>query len=254
MARLRQAPFLARFVQLWQGTRGDKGGETMRHSLVAVALTAGFLAAGAALADPPPPTPAAAPAAATASAAPMGLALMVFPARSGKTLHVTSPAFADGADIPFKNTQYEGNVFPGLHWGHGPYGTRSFVIIMQDADVNYHGGPLLHWSMYDIPAGATHLDPGLIAPPVGASFGPNVRGPSNPYMGPHTPRGPKHHYHFAVLALDVVVPADPKLTYDALAAAIQGHVLASGDVIGLGQFDPNVAPPPVPPEPPPAAH
>ena len=28
----------------------------------------------------------------------------------------------------------------------------------------YHGGPLLHWSMYDIPNGGTHLDPGLVAP------------------------------------------------------------------------------------------
>jgi len=215
-----------------------------------------LLAAGAALADPPTPAPASPPAppAAALPAAPVGLALAVFPPKTALKLRVSSPAFADGADIPFKNTQYEGNVFPGLRWGHGPYGTRSYVIIMQDADVNWHGGPLLHWSMYDIPAGGTHLDPGLVAPPIGASFGPNVRGPSNPYMGPHTPRGPKHHYHFAVLAVDVVVPVDPKLSYDALAAAIQGHVLASGEVVGLGQFDPNVPPPPAHPAPPPAGH
>jgi para-nitrobenzyl esterase len=223
--------------------------QVMRRVFFPAALTAALLAAGVALADPPAPNPEAPPIAPTPTsmppAAPVGLALAVFPAVSGKTLHVTSPAFANGADIPFRNTQYEGNVFPGLRWGHGPYGTRSFAIIMQDGDVNYHGGPLLHWSMYDIPAGGTHLDPGLVAPPVGASFGPNVRGPSNAYMGPHTPRGPKHHYHFAVLALDVVVPEDPKLTYDALAAAIQGHVLASGEVVGLGQFDAN-APAPVP--------
>jgi phosphatidylethanolamine-binding protein (PEBP) family uncharacterized protein len=61
-------------------------------------------------------------------------------------------------------------------------------------------------------------------------------------MGPHTPPGPKHHYHFQVFALDQVIPPDPALGYDALAAAMSGHVLASGELIGLGQADPNAAP------------
>jgi Raf kinase inhibitor-like YbhB/YbcL family protein len=185
-------------------------------------------------------------------AAPVGLALTVFPAKSGKTLAVTSPAFKQDGDIPFENTQYRGNVFPGLTWGKGPYGTRSFVVIMQDADVNFHGGPLLHWSMYAIPAGVTKLPAGMTAPPAGASFGPNVRGPNHAYMGPHTPPGPKHHYHFQVFALDADVPADPALSYDALAAAMTGHVLASGELVGLGQADPN-APPRAPARAPPAA-
>jgi phosphatidylethanolamine-binding protein (PEBP) family uncharacterized protein len=65
-------------------------------------------------------------------------------------------------------------------------------------------------------------------------------------MGPRTPPGPKHHYHFQVFALDQTIPADPALSYDALAAAMTGHVLASGELIGLGQADPN-APPRAPP-------
>ena len=147
---------------------------------------------------------------------------------------VTTPAFPDLGDIPFENTLYRGNVFPGLKWTHGPYGTRSFVVIMQDADVHFLGGPLLHWSMYAIPGGvATRLEAGMTAPPPpGASFGPNVRGPNHAYMGPHTPPGPKHHYHFQVLALDRDIPIDPTLSYDALAADMTGHVLASGEVIG----------------------
>ena len=68
--------------------------------------------------------------------------------------------------------------------------------------MKFRGGPLLHWSMYDIPGGLTKLAAGMTAPPPGASFGPNVRGPNNAYMGPHTPPGPKHHYHFQVFALD----------------------------------------------------
>ena len=219
----------------------------MRGRVATAALAAATLLTTIASAQPAssaaatPAAPAATPAQPTA---PTGPALAVFPAKGGRTLAVTSPAFADGADIPFRNTQYEGNVFPGLTWTRGPYGTRSFVVIMQDDDAHFRGpgSVLLHWSMYDIPAGVTELDPGMTAPPAGASFGPSYAGPSHAYVGPRTPRGPKHHYHFTVLALDEVVPQDPKLTYAVLAAEIAGHVLASGGIVGLGQFDPNAAP------------
>jgi len=213
-----------------------------RRVLAVLALVAIAAAPALASAEPAPAPPPAKP----------GLALADFPAASGKKLKVASPAFKDGGDIPFENTQYRGNVFPGLGWGKGPYGTRTFAIIMQDADVNFRGGPLLHWSMYDIPGGLSKLAPGMTEPPAGASFGPNVRGPNHAYMGPHTPPGPKHHYHFAVFALDETIPADPALSYDALAAAITGHVLASGELVGLGQADPN-APPRTPAAAPPAA-
>ncbi|HEY1751157.1 MAG TPA: YbhB/YbcL family Raf kinase inhibitor-like protein [Caulobacteraceae bacterium] len=202
----------------------------LRSALAAAALLAAPVAALAQTAAPQPAAP--------------GLALTNFPAKAGKALAVSSPAFKQGGDIPFENTQYRGNVFPGLAWTKGPYGTKSYAVIMQDADVNYRGGPLLHWTTYDIPAGVTKLDAGMTAPPAGASFGPNVRGPSHAYMGPHTPPGPKHHYHFQIFALDRTIPADPALSYDTLAAALGGHVLASGELVGLGQADPNAPPRP----------
>jgi len=124
-----------------------------------------------------------------------------------------------------------------------------------NADVNFRGGPLLHWTMYAIPAAVTKLAAGMKDPPAGASYGPNVRGPNQAYMGPHTPPDAKHHYHFAILALDRDIPVNPALGYDALAADISGHVLASGEVVGLGHAPPD-APPfpkPVPATPAPAA-
>jgi para-nitrobenzyl esterase len=227
---------------------GKQPGETpmsaLRSILLAAALTA--MSAGA-LAQPSNPT--AAPAAAPPPA-PVGLALANFPAKSGKTLTVTSPAFKAGGDIPLENTRYRGNIFPGLTWGHGPYGTRSFVIVMQDADVNFRGGPLLHWSMYALTASLSKLPAGMTTPPAGSSYGPNVRGPNQSYFGPHTPPGPKHHYHFAVFALDRDIAVDPALSWDALAADMSGHVLASGELIGLGHADPDAPPPPKPATPP----
>jgi Raf kinase inhibitor-like YbhB/YbcL family protein len=225
-----------------------------RDVLLSAPLAAAALLALASIAaaDTPPATPATA---APPAAAP-GLAIDNFLAKHGK-LVVTTPAFQDGGDIPLENTMYRGNVFPGLAWSHGPYGTRSFVVVMQDADVHFRGGPLLHWSMYAIPAKVSRLDPGMTAPPPGASFGPNVRGPNHAYMGPRTPPGPKHHYHFAVFALDREIAIDPTLTYDALAADMTGHVLAAGEMIGLGHADPDAKPPtppaaPAPPAPAPA--
>jgi para-nitrobenzyl esterase len=170
------------------------------------------------------------------------LALTTVPANGGGKLTVTTPAFKNMADIPFENTQYQGNKFPGLEWTAGPAATKSYVIIMQDTDGMIRGNPILHWTMFNI--SGTKLDAGMSAPPAGASYGPNIRGASQAYMGPRTPAGPKHRYHLQVFALDTTLPADAGATYESLTGAMKGHVLASGQVIGLGQVDPNAPPPP----------
>ncbi|HTL96376.1 MAG TPA: YbhB/YbcL family Raf kinase inhibitor-like protein [Gemmatimonadaceae bacterium] len=169
------------------------------------------------------------------------LALANLPAKDGAKLSVSTPAFAAGGDIPFENTQYKGNVFPGLSWSAGPSGTKSYVIIMQDGDAMRNGAPIFHWSMVNIPASITKLDPKMTEPPAGAQYGPNIRGPNQPYMGPHTPAGPKHRYHLQVFALDTTIPASATSNYESLTGAMKGHVLASGEVIGLGQIMPGAS-------------
>lgn len=162
------------------------------------------------------------------------LALVTLPAKDGTKLTVSSPAFKAAGDIPMANTQYQTNTFPGLAWTAGPTGTKSYVVIMQDGDAGRNGVPLLHWSMANIPLALTNLDAGMSAPPTGAMYGPNVRGVNQAYMGPRTPPGPKHRYHFQVFALDITLPDTALANYAALVAAMTGHVLASGEVIGLG--------------------
>ncbi|MGE3473868.1 MAG: YbhB/YbcL family Raf kinase inhibitor-like protein [Vicinamibacterales bacterium] len=179
------------------------------------------------------------------------LALTNIPAKGGAKLTVTSPAFKHMADIPFENTQYQGNKFPGLEWTAGPSGTRSYVVIMQDTDAVIRNSPILHWTMFNITG--TKLDAGMTTAPSGATHGPNIRGANQPYMGPRTPAGPKHRYHMQVFALDTTLPAEAGATYDALTAAMKDHVLASGELIGLGQVDPNAPPPPARGNPPAAA-
>jgi para-nitrobenzyl esterase len=167
------------------------------------------------------------------------LALATLAAKHDSHVSVESPAFAAGGDIPFENTQYRGNIFPGLSWSEGPPGTRSYAVIMQDPDGIRDGRPILHWTMFNIPMSVTKLDPAMKMPPSDASYGPNMHGLNQPYAGPHTPPGPKHHYHLQVFALDSTLGADAGASYLALTAAMKGHVLASGELVGLAQADPN---------------
>ena len=165
-------------------------------------------------------------------------ALVTLPAKHGAKLTVTTPAFDDHGDIPFENTQYKGNVFPGLSWTAGPSGTKSYAIVMQDTDGSMRdstGLPTLHWTMANIPASVTKLEAGMTTAPAGSIYGQNYRGTNQPYLGPHTPPGPKHRYHLQVFALDTVLSPDVMASYATMIAAMKGHVLASGEVVGLGQ-------------------
>jgi para-nitrobenzyl esterase len=178
-------------------------------------------------------------------------ALDLMPAKA--KLAVTTPAFKDGGDIPFENTQYRTNTFPGLTWSKGPGRTRtkSYAIIMQDNSLLLRSAPILHWTMFNIPAGVTRLDAGMApdALPAGSAYGPNFKGAARPYTGPRTPPNMKDTYHFQVFALDTTLPAEAGSDYAVLTKAMDGHVLASGEVVGVGQADPNAPPRPAPPRP-----
>jgi para-nitrobenzyl esterase len=170
------------------------------------------------------------------------LALAQLRPKTQATLTVTSPAFKNGGDIPFENTQYRGNVFPGLAWTPGPHGTRSYVIIIQGEGLDGAAVPTsIHLTLYNVAAGVTMLAAGMTTPPTGASYGPNVHGLNQPYAGPHTHTMAKHAYHLQVFALDTGLRLEATTSFDTLVAAMTGHVLASGEVLGFAAMDPNAA-------------
>ncbi|HEY4304941.1 MAG TPA: YbhB/YbcL family Raf kinase inhibitor-like protein [Gemmatimonadaceae bacterium] len=202
----------------------------MKRYLSATAIAALLASAPAAAlsAQDAPPPPATEPAMAL-------LALRNLPAKGDAKLVVLTPAFQAGGDIPFENTQYKGNMFPGLSWSAGPTGTQSYAVIMQDGDALRNGAPILHWTMANIPAGVLKLEAGMSAPPAGAENGPNIRGAAQPFMGPKPPVGPKHRYHFQVFALDMKLPASALADYASMTTAMKDHVLANGEVVGLAR-------------------
>ena len=163
------------------------------------------------------------------------LAITLLKASSPGALTVTSPDFAEGARIPVDNTQYGANRFPGLRWSPGPRGTLSYAVIMQGAArPNGRSGPTsIHFSAINLPGSATSLSEGMTELPSGASYGPNVHGLNQPYAGPHTHSAEPQAYHFQVIALDTVLARDPAITFDMAIAAMRGHVLATGELVGL---------------------
>jgi Raf kinase inhibitor-like YbhB/YbcL family protein len=207
----------------------------MRSHALLVAMVAGIALSAASLAQAPPPV----------EPAPGANLLVIATDAAAEKLTVSTPGWKDGEDIPFRYTQYQGNEFPGLEWSKGPAATQSYAIIMQDSAFVMRGSPILHWSVVNIPRDVTKLPAGMKPEekPAAAIYGPNFQGAGKPYLGPRTPPGPKHKYHFQVLALDTVLPADfaPK-NYGELIAPLKGHVIAAGEVVGLGQVDPAAPP------------
>jgi para-nitrobenzyl esterase len=169
------------------------------------------------------------------------LAMTVLQPKTNTKLTVTSPAFQNGADIPYENTQYRGNIFPGLAWTSGPAGTQSYVAIMQGEPEGGGKVTSIHFTLFDIPASVTELDPGMTTPPRGATYGPNVHGLNLPYVGPHTHTFDKHAYQYQVFALDAVLHLDKTAEFQEIVDAMSGHVLAAGELVGLSARDPQAS-------------
>ncbi len=141
------------------------------------------------------------------------------------TLTVSSPAFVANTMIPTKYTCEGASVSPALHIGEFPSQTKSLAIIVHDPDAGHEGG-FTHWVAFNI-------DPIQDIPEgykggVQALNGANKAG----YIGPCPPTG-VHHYHFMVYALDVKVDLGDKAGKADLEKAMEGHILAKGDLVGL---------------------
>ncbi|MYM66987.1 YbhB/YbcL family Raf kinase inhibitor-like protein [Pseudoduganella sp. FT55W] len=106
---------------------------------------------------------------------------------------------------------------------------------MEDPDAP--NKPFVHWLAWNIPAGVTSLPEGLqeqphLTQPDGVLQGRTTRG-SIGYFGPRPPVGdPPHHYHVQIFALDSLLPLGWGADRDQLLQAIQGHVLAKGEILG----------------------
>ena len=154
--------------------------------------------------------------------------------QGGGKLAVNSPAFAGNAMLAAKYSEYADGVSPPLSWSKVE-GAKSYAVIMEDPDAPQK--PFVHWLAWNVPATVTSLPEGLqeqprLTEPEGVLQGRTTRG-STGYYGPRPPVGdPAHHYHFQVFALDTVLALPFGADRDQLLNAMQGHVLAKGELVG----------------------
>jgi Raf kinase inhibitor-like YbhB/YbcL family protein len=147
-------------------------------------------------------------------------------------IELTSPAFSEGADIPKQFTGDGADQSPRLQWSEPPAGTKSLALICDDPDAPR--GTWVHWVLYNLPADARELGEGVPTTDAlsnGAKQGKNDFGKIG-YGGPAPPKGKPHRYFFKLYALDTTLTLPAGATKDQVIAAMKGHILADGQLMG----------------------
>ena len=147
-------------------------------------------------------------------------------------ISIFTSAFSAGQSIPVVLTCDGDNSSPDMQWQGIPEGTQSLALIVDDPDAP--GGVFVHWVLYNMP-------PTLEALPAGVSKDTQIAGIGTQgmngfrrtgYDGPCPPRGKAHRYFFKLYALDTDLKLPDGLKAGALEKAIQGHILAEGQLYG----------------------
>jgi Raf kinase inhibitor-like YbhB/YbcL family protein len=151
-----------------------------------------------------------------------------------KTMEIKSSAFKEGGAIPSKYTCDNLDISPPLEWSQAPDGTKTFALICDDPDAPM--GTWVHWVLFNIPGNVTELPeniPGVEVLDNGARHGITDFGKTG-YGGPCPPRG-THRYYFRIYALDKELDQSHAMTRKELLKAIEGHILAEGELMGRYQ-------------------
>lgn len=147
-------------------------------------------------------------------------------------LELSSAAFQPGTYIPKKYTGEGQDVSPPLKWSTPPAGTVAFALICDDPDAPV--GTWVHWVAWGIKPDVREL-PEAVPPqkesPNGMRQGTNDFRKIG-YGGPMPPRGSDHRYFFRLYALDANPTIEAGASKKDLVAAMQGHILAEGELMG----------------------
>ena len=143
-----------------------------------------------------------------------------------KSLHISSPAFKPGGNIPSRYTCEGEDINPPLDIKQIPAEAKSMVLIIEDPDAPM--GTWLHWLVWNIPI-VHYLNENEVPGDQGLNdFGKIA------YGGPCPPSG-MHRYYFNVYALDDLLDIPEGSSRREVEAAIQNHIIAYGQVMGVYQ-------------------
>lgn len=150
-------------------------------------------------------------------------------------ISLSSSAFKEGDKIPVKYTCVGQDVSPPLEWSQPPSGTQAFALILDDPDAP--GGVFTHWVIFNILSDSRKLPeaiPTQAQLPDGALQGKNDFGRVG-YGGPCPPPGRPHRYQFTLYAVDQSLDLKAGVSKKQLLSAMEGHVLAQGQLTGTYQ-------------------
>jgi len=146
-------------------------------------------------------------------------------------IEIKSSAFEEGGMIPKKYTCDGADVSPPLSWTSVPEGTKTIALICDDPDAPM--GTWVHWVLFNLPADVKELPESVPSEKNldnGAMQGTNDFGNIG-YGGPCPPGG-THRYYFKFYALDTEVNLQGGATKKELLKAMEGHILAEGQLMG----------------------
>lgn len=152
-----------------------------------------------------------------------------------ETIAVESAGFGHGAALSKDFTEDGRKISPPLAWRNLPAGTRSVVLLVEDAD-SPTPAPLVHAIVLDLPGQDGALAEGALRS-AGSAGQPHRLGKNSfmkpEYLPPDPPSGHgPHRYVFQVFALDAVLEPRPEPGRGEVVEAMRGHVLAKGLLIG----------------------
>ena len=142
-----------------------------------------------------------------------------------KKLSIKSPVFENNQLIPAKYTCDGDNVNPPLTIEGVPEEAKSLVLIVDDPDVPM--GTWDHWIVWNIPPAPRKIEENTVPGTEGMS---TYR--KHAYGGPCPPYG-THRYFFKVYALDTKLDLSQNSGKKAVEKAMESHMLAKGELIGL---------------------
>lgn len=152
-------------------------------------------------------------------------------------MELASASFKHQAFIPKAHSCEGKDLSPQLSWSDVPKATRSLALSMEDPDAP--AGTWIHWILYGLSPDVFSLPEGL--PKVAALANGARQGLAwgvesfsrVGYHGPCPPPGTPHRYFFRLYALDKILGLEPKASKPELLKAMEGHVLAQAELIGL---------------------
>ncbi len=136
-------------------------------------------------------------------------------------MEIKSLVFNEGAKIPGKYTCEGSNLNPPLQFINPPSGTRSFALIMEDANEGN-----VHWLIYNIPGDTKEISEGNS--PKGSILGLCDDGTYG-YDGP-TPSIKEKSYVFKLFALDMYLDAGKKIDKKLLYQRMKKHILSEASI------------------------